>query len=62
MPPLKTIGLVSLGCAKNAVDLQVMAGHLRKAGFELASHPDLADVVLVNTCAFIEPAREEAAA
>ena len=61
MLPLKTIGLVSLGCAKNAVDLQVMAGHLRKAGFELASHPDLADVVLVNTCAFIEPAREEAA-
>ena len=62
MQPLRTIGLVSLGCAKNAVDLQVMAGHLRKAGFELASHPDLADVVLVNTCAFIEPAREEAAA
>ena len=59
---LKTIGLVSLGCAKNAVDLQVMAGHLRKAGFALAPHPDAADVILVNTCAFIEQAREEAVA
>ena len=56
-----TIGLVSLGCAKNAVDLQVMAGHLRKAGFVLAPNPDDADVILVNTCAFIEQAREEAA-
>ena len=55
-----TIGLVSLGCAKNAVDLQVMAGHLRKAGFVLAPHPDAADVVMVNTCAFIAAAREEA--
>ena len=60
MPPLKTIGLVSLGCAKNAVDLQVMAGYLRKAGFVLAPNPDDADVLLVNTCAFIEQAREEA--
>ena len=56
-----TIGLVSLGCAKNAVDLQVMCGHLMKAGFALAADPDTADVVLVNTCAFIESAREEAA-
>ena len=57
-----TIGLVSLGCAKNAVDLQVMAGHLVGAGFALAPVPDEADVVLVNTCAFIEQAREEAVA
>ena len=57
-----TIGLVSLGCAKNAVDLQVMAGHLLKAGHTLAPDPDCADVILVNTCAFIEPAREEAVA
>lgn len=59
---MKTIGLVSLGCAKNAVDLQVMAGHLRKSGFALAPHPDDADIILVNTCAFIESAREEAVA
>ena len=57
-----TIGLVSLGCAKNAVDLQVMAGHLLKAGHTLAPDPDNADVILVNTCAFIESAREEAVA
>ncbi len=57
-----TVGLVSLGCAKNAVDLQVMAGHLIKAGYELAPTSDDADAILVNTCAFIESAREEAAA
>jgi len=57
-----SIGLVSLGCAKNAVDLQVMAGHLVKAGCVLAPTADEADVILVNTCAFIESAREEAAA
>ncbi len=56
-----TIGLVSLGCAKNAVDLQVMTGHLLKAGFTLSGDPDRADVMLVNTCAFIQAAREEAA-
>ena len=56
-----TVGLVSLGCAKNAVDLQVMAGHLLAAGFEIAPDPARADVQLVNTCAFIEEAREEAA-
>ena len=62
MKTTNTIGLVSLGCAKNAVDLQVMAGHLLKAGFALAPSSDDADVILVNTCAFIESAREEAAA
>ena len=57
-----SIGLVSLGCAKNAVDLQVMAGHLVKAGCVLAPTSDEADAILVNTCAFIESAREEEAA
>ncbi len=56
------IGIVALGCAKNAVDLQVMAGHLLKSGCVLASQSDDADVILVNTCAFIEAAREEAVA
>ena len=55
-----SVGLVSLGCAKNTVDLQVMAGHLLKAGCVLAPQPDDADVILVNTCAFIEAARAEA--
>jgi len=57
-----TIALVSLGCAKNAVDLQVMAGNLMKEGCVLSSDPDRADVVIVNTCSFIESAREEAEA
>ena len=59
---MKTIALVSLGCAKNAVDLQVMSGNLLKKGWSLSSDPDRADVVIVNTCSFIESAREEAEA
>lgn len=55
-----TVGLVSLGCAKNLVDTQVMCGVMLTEGVELAPNPDDADVVLINTCAFIESAREEA--
>ena len=58
----ESLALVSLGCAKNAVDLQVRAGNLLKGGCSLSSDPDRADVVIVNTCAFIESAREEAEA
>ena len=57
---MATIGLVSLGCAKNAVDLQVMAGRLLARGHTLAPSPDCADAIIVNTCAFISAAREEA--
>ena len=55
-----TIALVSLGCAKNAVDLQVRAGNLLKRGCVLSLDPDRADTVIVNTCSFIASAREEA--
>ena len=58
---LKTVGVISLGCSKNLADSEVMAGALLKAGYVLAPSPDRADVILVNTCAFIEPARAEAA-
>ena len=58
----ETLALVSLGCAKNAVDLQVRAGNLLKRGCVLSSDPDRADTVIVNTCAFIESARAEAEA
>ena len=58
----ESIALVSLGCAKNAVDLQVAAGNLLKAGCVLSPDPDRADTVIVNTCAFIASAREEAEA
>lgn len=61
MAKVKTsLSLVSLGCAKNAVDLQVMAGNLLKDGCVLSPDPDRADVVIVNTCSFIASAREEA--
>lgn len=55
-----TLALVSLGCAKNAVDLQVLAGGYLGAGYRLSADPDRADVAIVNTCAFIASAREEA--
>ncbi|MBQ9430447.1 MAG: 30S ribosomal protein S12 methylthiotransferase RimO [Kiritimatiellae bacterium] len=56
-----TVGFISLGCAKNLVDSQILAGFLKQAGVELAAAPEVADIILVNTCAFIEAAREEAA-
>ena len=55
-----SVGLVSLGCAKNVVDLQLLAGRLLKADCVLAPNPDCCDLLVVNTCAFIESAREEA--
>ncbi len=55
-----SIGFVALGCPKNLVDLQVMGAELHQAGFNIGVDTDEADVVLVNTCAFIEDAREEA--
>src|SRR6266699_5717407 len=53
------IGLVSLGCPKNLVDSEVMLGLARAAGHELTSDPSGADVIVVNTCAFIDSAKQE---
>ncbi len=53
------IGFVSLGCPKNLVDSEVMMGQLASRGHELTSHPDQADVLVVNTCSFIDPAKRE---
>jgi len=58
-PKIVKVGLVSLGCAKNLVDSEIMAGHLHKAGMELTPNPDEADVMIVNTCSFIDAAKEE---
>ena len=55
-----TVGLVSLGCAKNAADLEVRVGRMLSEGWTLSSTPDHCDTLVVNTCAFIESAREEA--
>ncbi len=54
-----SVGFISLGCAKNLVDSQIMADRLLEDGIELAPSPEDADLVVVNTCAFIEDAREE---
>jgi len=54
-----SVALVSLGCAKNLVDSEKMLGALGEAGFIVSSQPEGADVVVVNTCSFIEAAREE---
>ena len=53
------IGFVSLGCPKNLVDTEVMMGQLTQAGHELTPHPSDADVIVVNTCSFIDPAKQE---
>ena len=53
------VGFVSLGCPKNLVDSEVMMGQLAAHGHELTPHPDQADVLVVNTCSFIDPAKKE---
>ena len=51
--------MVSLGCAKNRVDSEVILGTLKEAGYEIVSDPAEAEIIFVNTCGFIEPAKEE---
>ena len=53
------VGLVSLGCAKNLVDSENLLGMLRDRGMEIVRDPAEADVIFVNTCGFIESAKEE---
>ena len=54
-----TIGFVNLGCSKNQVDSEIMLGSLVTEGFQLTGDPKTAEVVIVNTCGFIEEAKEE---
>ena len=54
-----TIGFVNLGCSKNQVDSEIMLGALVTEGFQLTDDPQKAEVVIVNTCGFIEEAKEE---
>jgi ribosomal protein S12 methylthiotransferase len=53
------VGMVSLGCAKNLVDSEIMLGHLQQAHMEITPNADKADVIIVNTCSFIDTAKEE---
>ncbi|WP_438482300.1 30S ribosomal protein S12 methylthiotransferase RimO [Oleiharenicola lentus] len=54
-----TVSLISLGCAKNLVDSEIMVGHLHKAGMAVIPEAEKADVVIVNTCSFIDSSKEE---
>jgi ribosomal protein S12 methylthiotransferase len=53
------VGMISLGCAKNLVDAEVMLGSVLRRGMEITSSAEEADVLIVNTCAFIDSAKEE---
>lgn len=55
----KTVGIVSLGCAKNLVDTEIALGYLHEANYSIVTDPKSAEVLIVNTCGFIEPAKEE---
>jgi ribosomal protein S12 methylthiotransferase len=59
--PLR-VGLVSLGCPKNTVDSEVMLGHLDRDGVEVTTEMGRADVIVVNTCGFVDAAKEESIA
>src|SRR5947208_16496499 len=53
------VGMISLGCAKNLVDAEIMLGSVLKLGMKVTSRAEDADVLVVNTCAFIDSAKEE---
>jgi ribosomal protein S12 methylthiotransferase len=55
----KTVYFTSLGCSKNLVDSQVMLGYLGLDGYSIAEEPNLAEVIVVNTCSFIEASKKE---
>lgn len=56
---MTTVSLISLGCAKNLVDSEIMVGHLQGAGMRVIPDAENADVVIVNTCSFIDSSKEE---
>src|SRR5438034_3536506 len=58
-PKRRRVGMISLGCAKNLVDAEIMLGSVLQRGMEITSCPEDADVLVVNTCAFIDSAKEE---
>ena len=56
---MKTVGLVSLGCSKNRVDSEMLLGQLRERGYQIVDDPKEAEIIIVNTCGFIQSAKEE---
>lgn len=59
VPTKKKVGMISLGCAKNLVDAEIMLGGVLGQGMEITANAEEADVLIVNTCAFIDSAKEE---
>ncbi|MDQ3546069.1 MAG: hypothetical protein M3429_06075, partial [Verrucomicrobiota bacterium] len=60
IPPVLTkVGMISLGCAKNLVDAEIMLGSVLERGMQITPDAEEADVLIVNTCAFIDSAKEE---
>ena len=56
---MTTVGVISHGCPKNLVDTELMLGYLDEAGYQTTLNIEVADIVLVNTCAFIADAQQE---
>ena len=54
------VGFVSLGCSKNLIDTEIAIGHFKNNKYEIESNPEKAEVIVINTCGFIETAKEEA--
>ena len=54
------VGFVSLGCSKNLIDTEIAIGHFKNNEYEIESNPEKAEIIVINTCGFIESAKEEA--
>ena len=54
------VGFVSLGCSKNLIDTEITIGHFKKNNYEIENNPEKAEIIVINTCGFIESAKEEA--
>ena len=54
------VGFISLGCTKNLIDTEVIIGKLKKHKLKIVNNPSLADMIIINTCGFIESAKQEA--
>ena len=54
------VGFISLGCSKNLIDTEVAIGHFKNNQYEIVNNPEKADIIVINTCGFIESAKEEA--
>ncbi len=54
------VGFVSLGCSKNLIDTEITIGHFKQNNYEIESDPEKADIIVINTCGFINSAKEEA--